>query len=276
MNIGLINIEPKIQNTAYMQISYHHKLKGDTVEWYDPANQYDTIYCSSLFQFTDKSEVPTQALCGGTGFDPTTKLPFDCDLDYSLYPECDRSFVWFSRGCIRNCDFCVVREKEGYIATVKPKNLNPNGSHIVVMDNNFFASPDWYKSLWQLWEWGQPVDFQGVDVRLLTSEMGENLGYTRHHKQVKIAWDNPRQDLTKEIELLLRYICASKIMCYVLTGCDSNLEQDIYRVRKLQEYKITPYIMCMNRQDKHQKKFQKWVNGFAYKNVTWTAFTVPQ
>ncbi|KKN77273.1 hypothetical protein LCGC14_0362510 [marine sediment metagenome] len=276
MNIGLMNIEPKIQNTAYMQISYHHKLKGDTVEWYDPASQYDTIYCSSLFRFTDKSDVPTQALCGGTGFDLTTKLPFDCELDYSIYPECDRSFVWFSRGCIRNCAFCVVREKEGVIKSVDPKNLNPTGSHVVVMDNNFFANSNWKKALWQLWEWGQPVDFQGVDVRLLTHEMCQFLKVTRRYKQIKIAWDDPRQNLTGAIRELLRYIAPSNVMCYVLIGHNSTLEQDIYRIKKLRELKVSPYVMCMNRQDKHQKKFQRWVNGFAFRNVKWTAFTAPQ
>ena len=272
MRIGIVNIEPKIQNTAYMQISYHHKSKGDAVEWYDPAGEYDTIYCSSLFQFTDKSDVPTEAVCGGTGFDLTSKLPFDCDLDYSLYPECDRSFVWFSRGCIRNCDFCVVREKEGSLKSVEPKKLNPKGKHVVVMDNNFFANPEWKKALWRLWEWGQPVDFQGVDVRLLDDEMCQFLKYTRHHKQLKIAWDNPGYDLTDKIRNLTHYVGTSKVMCYVLIGHDSTLEQDLLRIERLRILKVSPYVMCMNRKDRHQKKFQNWVNGHAYWNVKWEDF----
>lgn len=273
MNIGLIDIEPRIFNTVYMQIAYYHKQRGDTVEWYDPTRQYDQIYCSSLFTFTDKSNVPEIAFRGGTGFSLETTLPFDCDLDYSIYPDCDWSFVWFSRGCLRNCDFCVVRQKEGKIRSVEPKNLNPNGKHVVVMDNNFFANPEWKKALWQLWEWGQPVDFQGVDVRLLTHEMCQNLKYTRLHKQLKIAWDRPTQDLTKKIRGLLHYIAPRNVMCYVLIGHDSTLDQDLYRIKKLRELKISPYVMCMNRQDQHQKKFQKWVNGHAYRNVKWEDFT---
>lgn len=283
MKIGIINIEPKIQNTAYMQISYHHKSKGDTVEWYDPANQYDMIYCSSLFQFTDKSDVPTQALCGGTGFDLATKLPFDCELDYSLYPQCDRSFVWFSRGCIRNCAFCVVRDKEGDLQPVEPKNLNPKGTHIVVMDNNFFANPNWKKALWKLWEWGQPVDFQGIDVRLLTDEMCKDLKYTRHHKQIKIAWDNPKQDLVGtikkpgKIRKMLRFIAPSKVMCYVLVGFDSTEKQDLKRLTSLHKLKIHPYVMPIDRKtSNYQRKIQKWNNGFAYRNVKWEDFTTPQ
>lgn len=275
MKIGLIDIEPKIFNTAYMQIAHHHREKGDTVRILAPdrdLDQYDRLYCSSLFDFTDKSDVPDTALCGGTGFDLTTSLPFDCDLDYSIYPDCDRSFVWFSRGCIRDCGFCVVRQKEGRIQPVKPKNLNPNGKHVVVMDNNFFASPEWKKAIWQLWEWGQPIDFQGVDVRLLTPEMCKCLRYTNHYKQLKIAWDNPFQDLREPIAGLLHYVKPHKVMCYVLIGHNSSLRQNIDRIKSLRQFKITPYVMCINRKDPHQKKFQRWVNGFAYRNVKWEDF----
>ena len=77
MNVGLINIEPKIQNTAYMQIARHHKDNGDTVQWAkaEDYSKYDKLYCSSLFDFTDHSNVPDNALCGGTGYDLTTTLP---------------------------------------------------------------------------------------------------------------------------------------------------------------------------------------------------------
>lgn len=272
MKIGLINIEPKIQNTAYMQVAYHHRQKGDTVRLIAPdrdLTQYDKLYCSSLFDFTDKSNVPQNALCGGTGFDLTTTLPFDCDLDYSLYPACECSYIWMSRGCIRNCGFCIVREKEGYIRSVEPKNLNPNGKYIKVQDNNFFANPDWKKSIWKLWKIGQPLEFLGIDVRILNRDMCEALKYTKHYKQLKIAWDNPKDDLEPQIEQLLRFVKPYKIMCYVLIGYDSTEEQDLERVRTLQEYGIDIFIMAMNRQDRKQKAFQKWVNSFNYRETLW-------
>ncbi len=167
MKIGLYNIEPKIHNTALMQISHYHKSQGDQAEWYEENLWgYDKIYCSSLFKFTDKSKVPHRAICGGTGFDLTTTLPFDCDLDYSLYPACDCSYIWFSRGCIRKCGFCVVPDKEGKIKATPPKNLNPNGKYIKIQDNNFFASPAWREAIQYLKDTKQPVDFAGgIDVR---------------------------------------------------------------------------------------------------------------
>ena len=148
MRIGLYNLEPKIVNTAMMQVSQYHKEQGDSVEIYSPLyhNSYDKVYAFSLFDFTPKYYVREDMICGGTGFDVASKLPSEieaCDYDWSLYPDCDYSIVWFSRGCIRQCPFCVVRQKEGYIHTVTPKNLNPNGKWIRVQDNNFFANPNW-------------------------------------------------------------------------------------------------------------------------------------
>ena len=88
---------------------------------------------------------------GGTGYDITKKLPDEIEnglkLDYSLYPDCDYSLVFLSRGCVRRCKFCLVNKKEGLIHSVKPVHLNPKGKWIDVLDNNFFASPDWKEHL---------------------------------------------------------------------------------------------------------------------------------
>ncbi len=273
MRVGLIDIEPKIFNTAYMQIAYHHRQRGDTVRLLAvdrDLSQYDRLYCSSLFTYTDKSIVPDTALCGGTGFDLTTKLPFDCDLDYSLYPACDCSYLWFSRGCIRNCKFCVVREKEGKIKAVEPKNLNLNGKYVKAQDNNFFASPAWKKSIWRLWEIGQPVEFLGVDVRLLTPEMCKCLKYTKHYKQLKIAWDNPKKDIVPDITRLTAHVKPYKIMCYVLIGYWSTRKQDLHRIETLRGLKIDPFVMPYDKTDPYQKRFARWVNHKAiFKTVKW-------
>ena len=186
-NIGLYNLEPKVCNSAMMQVSQYHKQQGDNIYIYSPLfhDFYDKVYAFSLFDFTDKGYVRPDMIVGGTGFDVKSRLPKeieDCDLDYSIFPECDFSMIWFSRGCIRNCPFCVVREKEGYMHSVAPKNLNPNGKYIKVMDNNFFANPDWRDAIKQLQEWDQKVDFQGFDIRLFDEEQGEAITSLKFHK----------------------------------------------------------------------------------------------
>ncbi len=275
MNIGLIDIEPKIVNTALMQISQYHKQKGDTVGWWSPLTdrQFDVVYCSSLFDFTDKREIPARAITGGTGFDIKSQLSIameSCDYDYSLYPDCDYSIVWFSRGCIRKCPFCCVHEKEGNIKTVEPKPLNPKGKYVVVQDNNFFANPEWEAAAKQIKNYGLPVDFQGVDIRILTVKQAQWLAGFRYYKQIKIAWDNPKECINICIESLLEFIPAYKLMCYVLIGFNSQPEQDLYRVETLRNLKVDPFVMPYNKKDAYQKRFARWVNHKAiFKSVKW-------
>jgi hypothetical protein len=274
MKIGLYNLEPKINNTAMMQVSYYHKGHGDEVELYNhfEHDKYDKIYAFSLFDFTDKGYVTTDMIKGGTGFDIKSRLPRaieNSNLDYSIFPDCQTSYIWFSRGCIRACPFCVVNEKEGQIHSVEPKNLNPNGEWITVMDNNFFANPKWEKSIQQLTRWDQPVDLQGFDVRIFKPEHGEALNKLRIHKQLKFAWDNPNEDLTGKIKELLGYVRPYKLMCYVLIGFDSTIREDQERVETLRTMKIDPFVMPYDRTDEYQRAYARYVNHKAvFKTVS--------
>lgn len=276
MNIGLINIEPKIYNTALMQIASYHKRRGDIVEWWTPLTdrQFDHVYCSSLFDYTDKSEVPKRAIRGGTGFDITSMLSVDieqCELDYSIYPKCKTSFVWFSRGCNRNCPWCVVPQKEGKFHLVKRKRLNPRGRYLTIMDNDFFANPNWKNAI--SWLGDMPVDIQNIDVRLLTEEKCRALNGLRRweKKQFKIAWDNPKEDLEPKLREVIKWIKPYKLMCYVLIGYWADTEEgDLYRVEKLRELGIDPFVMPFDKKDLYQKSFARWVNHKAiFKKVKW-------
>lgn len=272
MKIGLIDIEPNINNTALMQISYWHKHQGDTVEWAAPLeyDKYDRLYCSSLFDFTDKRQVPERAICGGTGFDLTTKLPFDCQLDYSIYPKCKTSYVWFSRGCNRNCPWCIVREKEGPFHLVKRKMLNPKGRYVTIQDNSFFSNPEWRDVI--SWLGKMPVDIQGIDVELLTEEMCVALDGLRRwkNKQFHIAWDEGDKDLTEQLKFVIRHIKPYKLMCYVFIGYYNTPDLDLYRVEALRKLKIDPFVMPYDKSDPYQKDFARYVSHKAiFKAVKW-------
>ncbi len=278
--IGLYNLEPKIVNTAMMQVSQYHKERGDFVTLYDENKhqEYDKIYCFSLFDFTDKRFVSNDMICGGTGFCLNTKLPKEieeCDYDWSLYSDCDYSIVWFSRGCVRNCKFCVVRQKEGMIYPVKPKNLNPNGNYIKITDNNFFANPKWKEAIKQIKEWysklNQKVEFQtGIDVRTLTKDQAIAINKLKHKRAIKIAWDNPKEDLEPKLKEVINWIRPYKLMCFVLIGFDSTEEEDLHRVETLRKLKIDPFVMLFDKKNKYQKNFARWVNHKAiFKSVKW-------
>ena len=279
MKIGLYNLEPNIVNTAMMQVSTYHKLNNDDVYTYSPLfhDEYDKIYAFSIFDYTDKCYVRDDMIIGGTGFDIKSKLPVEitkCEYDWSLYPDCDYSILWFSRGCIRNCPFCVVREKEGYIHSVEPLNLNPNGEYVKVMDNNFFANPNWNDGVDYLLGLGQKIDMQGFDIRIFNEDQGEALSQLKHHKAFKFAWDNPRDNIDDKIELLLDYIKPSNLMCYVLIGYWSSPMEDYRRVMHLwDEYKIHSFVMPYDKFNRYQKDFSRWVNNkIEFKNCTWEEY----
>lgn len=280
MKIRLLAPDSKMPNIAIMKLSTYYKQKGDDVDWYNHLFDYqdtDILYISKIFNFTpDIIYIPLKAkiIKGGTGYDIKSKLPKDVeeitDLDYSLYPNCDYSMQFYSRGCIRNCGFCVVREKEGYIYPTKPYKLNPNGKHIEVLDNNFFASPKWREAVEDLKQIGQPINFHGIDVRLLDKEQCQALNELKLYKQIHIAWDFPKINLKPKIKEITKYIKPYKLMCYVLIGFNSTPEEDLYRVETLRNLNVDPFVMPYNKRDPYQKDFARWVNHKAiFKSIPW-------
>ena len=277
MKVGLIDIEPKIFNTAYMQIAAYYRGRGGFVDWWNPImhRQFDVIFCSSLFNYTDKSDIPGDVICGGTGYDVHSQLSRvieNCDLDYSIYPECRKSFLWFSRGCPRRCPWCVVPEKEGQIRPVPVKNLNPRTEYVVVCDNNFFANPEWEKAISYLRYLELPCDFQGIDVRNITKNQVFSLSQLRHYKRIKFAWDVPgdEEKILAGIKCLVKYIRPYLLMCYVLIGYSSTEEEDLHRIETLRGLGIDPFVMPYDKKELYQRALARYVNNKAiFKKVAW-------
>jgi hypothetical protein len=281
MKVGLYNVESKIVNSAMMRVSSYHKKRGDQVEFYNKIfhDSYDLIYAFSIFDFSPKDYVRVDMVKGGTGFDIKKRLPSEIETeeyDWSLYPDCDFSIIWFSEGCTNHCPFCVVPVKEGKIKSVNPKNLNPKGKYIKVMDNNFFANPKWEEAIEQLKIWNQPVDFQAIDVKMLDIRQAHILDKMKLNKQIKIAWDNPRENMIPHFQRILRAIPARKLMCYVLIGYWSTPDEDMKRVMILKNLGIDPFVMPYNKSDPYQKRFARWVNMKAvFKSVKWENYKNP-
>lgn len=250
--IGLIDVDGhNFPNFALMRSSAYYKSKGYMVEWVDGlfGHDYDMVMKSKIFTFTPDDTTPFNCeVCkGGSGYDIKSRLPEEIErstlMDYTLYPLYDFSIQFFSRGCIRHCPFCLVQEKEGHIHPVEPVQLNPNGKHIEVLDNNFFANPEWKFAVNYLLARKQKVNLHGVDVRIMNEEQAFWLNKLPLHKSVHIAWDLPQIDLTDKLREVVRYIKPWKLMCYVLVGFNSTIEQDMYRIERCRELGIKPYVM---------------------------------
>jgi hypothetical protein len=284
MKVRLLAFDSRIPNFAIMKISAYHKAKGDDVAWYNPKldkDDTDWLYISKIFTFTKdykKKNLPPYARIfrGGTGYDPMTKLPPEIeavtDLDYSLYPDCDYSIMFTTRGCIRKCPFCIVPKKEGLIHKIDMPGLNPNGKYIKILDNNFFAYRGWHDNLEALKSYNQPLDFNGgIDLRILTEEQCQALAGCRI-RQIHCAWDNYKDKdiILPKINLLTKYIKPRKLTVYVLVGFENKelIPTDIERVMTLKAMGVNPfamgYIDFMDPEyEKTQiiKDFCRWVNA---------------
>lgn len=254
MKIGLIDVDGhSFPNFVLMRASAYYKSMGNTVEWAKFglfAEKYDKVISSKIFTFSPDYDY-SQIICddiekGGTGYDIKKTLPSEIEkstlMDYSLYPQYKFSVQFFSRGCIRQCPFCLVHEKEGDIHSVKPVQLNPKGEWIEILDNNFFANPEWHKAVDYLLEKKQPVKLHGVDVRIMDEEQAYYLNRLKMKQNIHIAWDLPQIDLTDRLKEMIKWIKPYKITCYVLVGFNSTIDQDIFRLNTLKSLGIMPFV----------------------------------
>ena len=273
MKIGLIDVDGhNFPNLALMKIAGYHRAKGDDVDWAFHFEHYDRIYKAKVFSFTPDDNTADDAdeiIKGGTGYDIASRLPDEIDAwtkpDYSIYGF-PFSIQFYSRGSIRHSPFCLVHDKEGDIRPVTPMELNPIGKWIEVLDNNFFANPEWREAIRHLKGQGQPVNFHGVDIRIMDAEQAEALKDIRLKRNIHIAWDMPQLDLTDKLKEVIKIIPARRLTCYVLVGFNSTPEQDLHRVRTLKSLGITPFVQPFRdyenktQPSQYSKDFARWAN----------------
>ena len=285
MKVGLFDIDSKYHNLALMKISAWHKSFGDQTELYSPLMKktYDRVYVSKIFSKRNIEEgyIPENSIIGGSGYNLKAVLPYDIEHsmpDYSLY-NLNYSLGFTTRGCIRNCKFCIVPEKEGKIrehAEVE-EFLNPKSNIVVLLDNNFLALPSHIEKLQKYIKKGWRMDFnQGIDIRLINKENAELLAKVKHRKQIHFAWDqmNYEKQVKEGLKILFRTgISPRKIMVFILCNYDTTLKEDIYRYGELHNLNVTPYVMIYGKGNKEIKKFARYVNRrWISKSCSWSEY----
>lgn len=286
--IGLWTDSHNFPSLPLMKLSAYHKAIGDEVEMYMPINQYDLVYASKVFSFTDDIDTDSviqadEVKKGGTGYcinvkngrevfdnSKNSSLPREIEHiypNYALYPQYKYAVGFLTRGCPRNCGFCVVGEKEG-LCSKQAADLNEfwrGQKEIKLLDPNILACENNESLLKQLAESKARVDFtQGIDIRLTNPDNIELLNKIKV-TMLHFAWDNPKQDLTKYFR---RFSEHTKIksdrnkVVYVLTNYNSTLEEDLYRIYKLRELGYSPYVMIYQKENapKEIRRLQRWVN----------------
>ncbi len=263
MIIGLYNVDSVIPNLALMKISAYHKAQGDTVKWYLPLEYYDKIYASKIF--TDSEFHPTVDMeIGGSGYEKTKKLPQEIDNikpDYSIYPDCDYSIGYTTRGCIRKCEFCFVPEMEGKIHEYsKVKDIWRGQGDLLLLDNNILAMPKKFIEVLEFSEKNKiHVDFnQGLDCRLVTKDIANLINkYSRYISEIRFAYDSTvyRNSVEKTCSLI-------KCQAFWYVYCNENWENALERILLLKRLGQRPYLM-RDKKIRGIKKFNflaNWTN----------------
>lgn len=307
--IGLIDVDGKLPNLALMKISNYYKSMGEQVEFVRPdarKHDYEKIYASAIFTKSKLECIKLQEYyedrieIGGTGWDIEKRLPKEIESikpDYDLYTadmiypkikgimtkerkqEKAKQIVnagigFTSRGCVRKCPFCFVPKKEGEFRQDQEIKdiINPRSNVIIINDNNITADPYCIDKLHEIRDRNLIVDInQGYDVRLMTPEIAQALSEVHHLRSLHYAWDSMgfENQVLEGIKIMSKFIPYSRHMCFCLVGFNTTFEDDMYRVRKLLELGVIPYIMRYNERhdDIRLNHFARWINAFIYKAV---------
>ncbi len=300
--IGLIDNElctrsnHSFPNLAIMKLSTYYKQKGCNVRLitFDEINQstlftseFDVVFVSKVFSDT---ETPTFidnlpfVVKGGSGFYYDKATPLHPEIEHSFpdyhlydsYPSCQNSYYkdysigFLTRGCIRQCSFCINRnsKKVEHHAEIK-EFYDKERPYIMLLDDNITAYKYFYNVLDELDSLNTPFVFkQGMDFRLLNEKKMQRLWKANYlsadkNKQGKgarvyhFAFDNIADYNIIEKRLKEYYYSkpyAFKVFFYVLVGFDRQNKYDesfwrqditdlLKRVELLFKYNAYPYVM---------------------------------
>lgn len=281
MRVKLIDIDNKYReskrrgkrfpNLALMKVSaYYKSLHADvgfSVE--DP----DITYISCVFPrnydhaLHEASLVKNGLIYGGSGI-PLDKqyggLPPSMEClkpDYDLYPFQEYSLGFTTRGCPNNCGWCIVPKKEGKFRRAQHmKEFHDfRFKSCKLLDNNILFDKDWFfeNTNWAIKNKVGIDITQGMDIRLLTDEIAEQLAHIRFvDGRIHFAWDRiGLEDRVKAgIEMLRDHgiNVRRNLAFYVLVGYHEPGQspdpfcKDLYRCNNLREWGVRAFAMPYN------------------------------
>lgn len=255
MKVLLIDADSRIPNIALMKLSTYHKNLGDNINFikldgkpFEYKNTHDVAYASIIFT-KNKNNIKGNVILGGTGVSLETELPKEVEHqfpDYSLYPDNQYSIGFLTRGCIRNCSFCVVPEKEGLVTFyAHPEEfVDKNLKYVRILDNNLLAYYDWKSALLELKHLNKAIKFENFDFRLLTEEKASIITDISSKGDIIFALDNVNEIplFNKISPIIQKYFVPWEPKFYILVAFDSTLEDDIRRIKLCLQNRFLPYL----------------------------------
>lgn len=221
---------------------------------------------------------------GGYGIDMQTQMP-----DYHLYDDYvsvmeniksnptyykdykEYSIGFLTRGCFRQCPFCVNKLERRVKPYSKIEDFLDNETdektgklkrpYIYLWDDNFLASPSWDKMLDELIATKRPFQFrQGLDERLLAQnprgeEMAKKLANANYHGDFIFAFDNwnDRPVIERALKIWKKHNPRKGTKFYLFCGYEQThtdkdkFYRDIWeifqRIKVLMTYGCVGYLM---------------------------------
>jgi len=296
MRVKLVDVDNKYReskrrgkrfpNLALMKISAYEKAMGNEVGF--NIDNPDKTYISCVFTrnrlnaIKECCEVENGITFGGSGLSLGFSLPPQVEHlkpDYNLYPFCEYSLGFTSRGCPRQCEFCIVHEKEGAFRRVQHiKEFHDfRFKSCVLLDNNILADKEWFfeNTNWAINNKVRIDISQGMDIRFLTDEIAEQLARIKFVEgKMRFAWD--RLDLEERvksgIEMLQDHGINTwrNVSFFILSGYTNPKTgekipfcKDVYRCNKLKEWRALPYIMPWEGGTPMVRALARWANRVA-------------
>lgn len=251
--IRLCQLDGALPNYALLRLAQWHRERGDVCHLYrgkralfrgqgEPT--YARVYASAIFTASMplverfRAAWP-EAVVSGSALgkehprlsDVLGEEPTRCD--YSLWPEFVASIGYTHRGCDLKCKHCFVpgMEPGGPTTAATVADLWRGGDaprRLHLLDNSFFAQPEWRERVAEIREGGFKVCFsQGINIRAMTPEVAASIAAIDYRdtkfdrRRLYTAWDN-YGDLTaffRGVELLgAAGVPPDHLMAYMLMG----------------------------------------------------------
>jgi len=261
-------------NLAAMKYSSLQKSKGN-ITGFDIKHP-DKVFITCVFtknrleaikECCDTFDIPRYF--GGSGLTTDWDLIPEIEFqrpDYDLYPS-TYSLGFTTRGCIRDCGFCIVREKEGKFR----RHQHIEEFHdfrfksCKLLDNNILADKEWFFENTN-WAIDNKVNLnitQGMDIRLVTPEIADQLKKIKFvDQQIRFAWDDPY--IIRRVEEGIQILkdaginTRRNVSFYILAGYNGD-KTAYQRCKILRDLRCNSFVM-MYSETQELKNLARWAN----------------
>ena len=266
MKVLLVNVDSR-WNMAIRKMRSYYTQAGHDVDVIDMgfggyphkkkktinATGYDCVKVSNIFGI-NKDRV-TVVGCddvefGGIGSrNPKLQLPEEIERMEPWYSEDeDTSYGFITRGCIRECWFCLVPKYEGKLRVYNTVENIVKHKRVKFLDNNILAYPGHMDVFcWLLDHPDIKCEFnQGLDFRLVNDENLDALSKLNYMGEYIFAFDEPKYMplLEEKLALMKKYISkAWRIKFYIYYHPSMDLRELYERVEWCRARECLPYVM---------------------------------